>query len=1612
MKSTHTRKSGFYQHSSGIYVFGLLILLFGADVANANPVTNMFRRFSVLFAASHTETSDNKFRPLNPPGKVVDGVNVFTGQYATSIPLATISAGGVAYPVSLQYGGSAQDAAENDSVTAARSKVGWDWNLSEPFVQTEQMGTKTLADDIFWCDLGPWGAGELVFLRETVVDGVTTRVYVLSSNPSVIAIAEIQKTILADLAPFLVVANGEILGWKFTLLDGTILKFGYRNQAIRTVRSNPLSVVSDASAIMRVPYRWDIADVYDFQKQGHIQFNWSTTLYPSSAIPLLYQYEGYSQLQSIEAFNDKNESLESLRFSYSCPVGDELCVSDRRGIIEQVDQRPLQDRHLVTKITQTQFLLPDPRTVTHTLTYAYPDTKMKRPFLQTISSELNAGTGSIALGEYAFEYTAQPLTNTSGAKNLRLSKITYPTKIVEDISYGTASIAASKAVQIVDNIQSISSFTNQVNQLQSWCDEQDCFLVEQTASTTMPAANQGLKVHAWRNTGNYFQSTEIISQEYQPGLSDLSVLHGRGWYAVVDKLKKTMHLFDKNDQGNYDEVNLVNTSKFFRDAATSIAWDVQSGGDYIVFKRYHYANAESKSKQLLSITTAPGPSEIAILTRDLNRTWKFSYSSDEGAGCQVHNKDLLEYKGTKFQARFNIVDTSSCLIYDTDVSVSAGSNYFTVLSQKSIATGYLMGSLISTYESPRVLHVFGRNPSGTGVFTNLSSKLPVVDTNLQETQSPMLFKQVVSSVDVGSRFLQITLNPEWWNPNATRQLLMQLDGVKFSLVASTDTIQWGRIYQRDSYAVIQIGNKSADATKASSVNLYYVPYVMKSDGSLGFANNTLKQADFSKAQNWLGGYDFWDVNETRSDGSLRFQFNIQNNRENLTVGLMHDPADWMNADDIVQEKNLSYSLYSVGLPSFPNESSFEWGGTKVFWFNGMDPADGVRGGGALAPRAHNYLVGVAPTESGMIAWNVAVDDDPTKDAKSCPYELNCNFVPSFIPDGDISRTQSVSQYSADFHGIHPWNMTFSESGNKAILARVNPTTRKMKVWLTRNVNGTYFGSKPVVIVASRTITYPEALNPPQRTDFNYRATSFLEYNSTTQQMQASDVNIDRSIAVNGIDLFVNTEFDRMTVDRIGSPLPEESINLSGVVDSSNVVDRLNYTQMSQKIETETIDRTRLKDHNLWPAGVWLNRIVLSRSTQTDSYGNTNGSVSLFSNFTDLQTPTIVYNQVIGSNVTNISQKILETKTYRNADGESFHADVPTEQYAYKSYAGIHLGQTYTAPIVNQSTSDIYILNAQKTIWSEDYPGIAMSHYSWVDLPDMTNQTSPSSPVSPLFSLSNSFVKTDSVTVINSSGRPVEAFTLANAEEQYSSTLYRGIRSLPTVQFRGARASQVAALTGENGRDIEHIFSNRNPLGYPQEKEDSVSIPATSFPYFGFAHSGQWSILFNGGRVDLNTAKFTSAIQRPLSYTFSGWVFSKNPTAPSIGMLIVSGSGNVLVQGSAIAPIEPYAPRKWQKWEVVVDLKHVPSDVLVAKGWVTATKSSDSEIYLDDFVLAPTAATYVISGYDGSGQKISESAEDQVQWFHYSKLGVLSGAADENGLMYKQNALHRFEEDAK
>jgi hypothetical protein len=652
-------------------------------------------------------------------GMAVQGVNLYTGQPTYSIPLGGVSTTSLGFPVTLNYAGPTKPIVQNDNERAPTSWVGLGFNLTIPYVSVNHKGTYTRSDDVFYCDLGPYGGGELLSSNGTD--------YSLSTNPYI--------KVFIDTGVANTDEQGQVRHWLFEFPDGKRMSFGEDAASRRYVLYHEGAIrapVYSASGLRKFTYRWDISAFWDSPPllAGHknsIRFDYDYLL--TASLPgKSYVSEGY-----VKNIKWMVGGQEADRYEFkTAPKGANEYVgyaSDE----PRNDQKLFETRRLDTLKCFKEGSL--------AFAYKFDWTAQSKGLLSEVRV-LRPDPATSALipdNGWSFNYDA--------SRFFLLNRVIAPSSRKDSLIYGKLLLGSTAGAQDAtdyamlrkDNVTEVPLPSGTADRalwsVENTCDERFCYSVVRDGDTqTLPGDthlgtpfSKKVYVEVKRNTGNYFDPRATDDGEKATlrlelghpanGEKDWKIIPSGDYLLVAGEKTGTVDVWE------YDGVRWMSQSPFAGDPH----W---SGGFNSPIRVYPSSN-------YFIVQKMQNPSVLIVALRASH-----GWTSLNRTTCQFSNK---AWYGDAIRASQT---GSECLEWSTqDLIITPSQNFFSVLNELN-----------------DVFCVYALSRDGNG-FTEISDKIGPA-TGPANLQNPLYLmnweRDVVSVVSSGENlFIQSAGSPPW-----------------------------------------------------------------------------------------------------------------------------------------------------------------------------------------------------------------------------------------------------------------------------------------------------------------------------------------------------------------------------------------------------------------------------------------------------------------------------------------------------------------------------------------------------------------------------------------------------------------------------------------------------------------------------------------------------------------------------------------------------------------------------------------------------------------------------------------------------------------------------------
>ncbi|MDB5051607.1 MAG: hypothetical protein JWO30_4678 [Fibrobacteres bacterium] len=652
-------------------------------------------------------------------GKVVSNVNIFTGQPAYSIPLGGVTARTVSFPIVLTYSGNAKAQFEPDLERAPTSWVGMGFNLSMPFVATNHKGTYAFIDDAIFCNLGPYGGGQIL------TDSTGTR-YFVSSNPNIKVAFDTAASASGEYAR-------QFTRWVFTMPDGKKMIFGQDSNAQRYVLYNKGVIKASpyaSAAAKRFIYRWDLRSFYDSipnrAPKNVLTFEYERFM-DSAGTGKSYVREGY--VRNIKWVENGLE-VERYEFKTTPKSGSQYSGYDT---YEARDKQKLFETRRLDSLKCFK-----ENALTHYFKFDMSSAaKMLLDSIRVFYGKPNSTVFQRDSG-WRFAYDSTKF-NT-------LSKVVFPSSRVDTLKYALADFTGTGGA-LDTNVYTLRRAKNGAEiilpsdsvKLKQWsventCDERFCYtVVKDGDSDVLPGDSTGgipfehkMYVEIKRNLGNFFDARVQDSTESPPGTVTARFELGDPW-TPIDKWKFM-------PMGDYVLLVSETMGTVLMYGFDGVRWAQQSpfGGD---------PNWTGSSFGALPIKVFPAPNYILVQIIGLTSSQLIVAVRKPGGWVTLNrNTANCDFKNKAFYGEA-IRDTSSpyCMEWTrSGLLIEAQSNWFVVADTV-----------------PDVLTVFALDSTGLN-FRDISKKL---STNLTPSGSQMALP---NQMDMNNNILSLTSSSDYF----------------------------------------------------------------------------------------------------------------------------------------------------------------------------------------------------------------------------------------------------------------------------------------------------------------------------------------------------------------------------------------------------------------------------------------------------------------------------------------------------------------------------------------------------------------------------------------------------------------------------------------------------------------------------------------------------------------------------------------------------------------------------------------------------------------------------------------------------------------------------------
>jgi len=301
--------------------------------------------------------------------------------------------GRASFQIAYTYAGPVRQLFDADNESGPTSWIGYGWHFSTPFVSVQHKGTVSKDDDVYYCNLGQYGGGQLLQAANLT--------FFVSTNPAI----RVQPTFDVD---------SLISAWEFKFPDGIRMRFGTTisgDKAERVIRRFGGSIVASPYAISggsTFIYRWDLA-VMDSRPLGATMLDRLEFRY-ERIDGIMRAGEAYSlesYIKNIVAVNAAGKEVERYQFNLTNKAATEFTpvTSEKRLSQTLIESKALTNVEWFVEGTTTV-----QRRFINFFTILTPSSYKKR-FLDSIFIETRTSAGTYITdpaANWKFTYDASP----------------------------------------------------------------------------------------------------------------------------------------------------------------------------------------------------------------------------------------------------------------------------------------------------------------------------------------------------------------------------------------------------------------------------------------------------------------------------------------------------------------------------------------------------------------------------------------------------------------------------------------------------------------------------------------------------------------------------------------------------------------------------------------------------------------------------------------------------------------------------------------------------------------------------------------------------------------------------------------------------------------------------------------------------------------------------------------------------------------------------------------------------------------------------------------------------------------------------------------------------
>ncbi|MDB5048795.1 MAG: hypothetical protein JWO30_1866 [Fibrobacteres bacterium] len=1627
---------------------------FQSGVNDAGTAGNSGYRQAPGSSAIRTKTISNSFyRPYGGSGTVLHSVNLMTGQPFYQVPLTEISAGdGIVFPIALTYSGSIRQTYDADNGMGPTSWIGYGWDFQAPFIAVNHKGTVDNSDDLYYCDLGQYGSGQLL--------QNSSGAYFLSTDPTLIITPTLGS-------------GGLITQWTFETMTGVRLIFGSSvaddnasrilNRVGGWITGSPYST----SVSQSFTYRWDISRMEEYGKvsPGNPPVSNNALVFKYAPINTQLGNGKYftreSYLSEVIHKDRFGNEIEKFKFITDVKEAEEYATKSSDPFFSQdlYETRRLTriERYLEGSSTEDRAYILE----SHSQDATGPDFPYTKRLLDYVHFETPNPRGGVTLQDkmsWHFEY------DLNSHRHFGLTTIEKPGSGKDEYAYGrpdyrvpdwTARTQQDPNYHTLKRpdgsdvlISSIPETGTAIWKNQSSCSERYCIVAASMA--------KHLYFEVWKNNGNYFSlakdeaGIDLRGDLTSTKENSLHILPWNDNFMVVDVIGKTITLYEWTGKAFRRHTDIIKR-KNADQSRTPIAMVGDSigvflGNDYFLVREYNYNNHHSDD------VPYPG-TRFFVISKD-GDDWK---DINEGTDLTPTQCGLgAPPYGYDGYTEHSIYD--KCLEFSSSnsFSVSVSPNMFILVDHANSAIlPYVRAETGNSFIgiSDRFLN-FGegiQDPTrlfqwGPPVFPSSSPSIVITDP-----------------ITIGEDYFAVRSGPYDalnFPPFHTRIDIFHYDGSHIQRVGGEPVPPLVRtaikIWGSKDY-LLSLGRDAG----GMYVNFWRKTRTVGADGNP--AITFVKQRALSGVVVDPASPDLPDVRIIMQPTAFSVEFYPKKAFDNTDPVPPPPPANpsypirepptsrEINipfAPPLLQAGNYQSYLFKVDPASpasatnpveVPSEQYEDQNHKKLFNFT-FSTTDNLITGMSCQNSAGGVCTDNADVRIDFFTGMTA----PLSPAGSTPFVRN--LKPVFSPWDPLHASYRVGQY----------NLSDAARIGAATMINKDPASGKIEFSLLQSMGQGFtqypfdislpLASDPSTFVRQGDLNFVKSFttrsnitggdgDKPTQFDFFYLQNGLFSFNDKSPEYNAhlqSFVFPTTSVLAyrNNSPIAEGAETVHHIADEETDPIPEEFLVKTGLPIKTEIHDIEAHSgvmtpgRLMSKIEREYYEPQRDPS---WPDNEFVVRLKKKTLTTVANNGSSKQVSETFHNYLPAcNRPTFVKSQLDGD-------WILTQSLYPNS---GVNRGVPFAEATFR-----FANEPTDASLASWSNPDmpysdngalLKAISAKEIDFDPLYPFKIFKTKIWRDRdPTLTNDELKLG-TNPIHSLSNgtSLEVRESVEKRDEYGSPTEIRQIldeAETLEKRKALFYEGLASKPVAVVDNTYNEDAAVLTGENA-GVAGLQSYDSEGRWPLQPDIfTLGIRTGGITYAtDHAHSGRYGLAVTNIAGLSTDLMLKGVAAQGYDYVISAWMYVKDPVSPlslqpTLTVERHSANGAIV---EALPPLhdpigQPFHYGQWQRYE----FKLTNSDIRGPHNLFASAGSGDflrvrigaednfflqfwRTVYVDDVVCRPSKSIATLQTYDTRGNPSSLTNNDQIMTtFEYDIFGNLAGIRDDKDLMFKMTSKH-------